>query len=100
MALRCLSGIFLITVLSVSSAAFAGYTTLVNRATPDLGATLSKYQGKVAKLKLCSGHALEGKISSVDDATVLISDLSDQPLFDAVVKVSDVCAVIVKAREE
>lgn len=54
--------------------------------------------GKRVKIKLESGQDLEGKVARVGSHGVQLTELSGMEFFDAIVKLEEVAAVIVRVR--
>jgi hypothetical protein len=61
--------------------------------------TLDQQVGKRAKVKLRSGQELDGKVLKVGSNAVHLSELTGMELYDAVIRLDAVDAVIVKARK-
>ncbi|MGQ0528779.1 MAG: hypothetical protein ACT4PG_02990 [Panacagrimonas sp.] len=59
---------------------------------------LKEREGKLATVLLTSGTELTGKVSSVSDDSVKLSELTGKEFFDAVIDLDDVQAVVVRAR--
>jgi sRNA-binding regulator protein Hfq len=51
------------------------------------------------RLHMRNGEALEGKVSAVADHNVVIASLTGRELYDAVVRINDVSAIEIRARE-
>jgi hypothetical protein len=62
--------------------------------------TLDHQIGKRVKLKLRSGQELEGTVSKVGTHAVHLAQLAGMDFYDAAVRLDDVSAVIVKARNK
>jgi hypothetical protein len=60
--------------------------------------TLVKQQGKAVKLRLRGGDELDGKVVMVGDAIVRLGELVGREFYDAVVDLSSIQAVVVRAR--
>lgn len=79
--------------------AAAADESIVDVNSPDAMKSLLEQQvGKRVKVKLCSGQDVEGKVAKVGSYAVQLTELVGMELFDATVKLSDVAAVIAKAR--
>jgi hypothetical protein len=61
--------------------------------------TLDQQVGKRAKVKLRSGQELDGKILKVGSNAVHLAELTGMELYDAVIRLDAVDAVIVKGRK-
>lgn len=61
---------------------------------------LKERDGKKVTLVLTSGKELTGKVASISDDSVRLSELSGQEFFDAVVDLDQVDAVLFRARSE
>ena len=59
---------------------------------------LQRHMGKSVTLKLDSGDELTGKVRLVGDRIVHLEELAGKELFDAVVDLDEVAAVVVRAR--
>jgi hypothetical protein len=59
---------------------------------------LQRQTGKPVTLELDSGDELSGKVRLVGDRIVHLEELAGKELFDAVVDLDEVAAVIVRAR--
>ena len=63
----------------------------------DTTATVLKRQaGQRVELRLKSGEKISGKVEAVGDKTVHLSAVTGQELFDAVVVLDDISAVLVR----
>ena len=62
--------------------------------------TLERQMGKRVKLKLRSGQELEGTVTKVGTHAVHVAQLAGMDFYDAAVRLDDVSAVIVKARNK
>lgn len=60
--------------------------------------TLEAQVGKRVKLRLASGHDLEGKIAKVGAHAVVVTEVAGMELFDATVRMDQVAAVLVRER--
>jgi len=60
--------------------------------------TLQATAGKSVTLKLNSGQEISGKVAEVGPNAVHISEIKGQEFFDAVVRLDDVSAVIVRVK--
>ena len=61
--------------------------------------TLDQQVGKRAKVKLRSGQELDGKVLKVGSNAVHLAELTGMELYDAVIRLDAVDAVIVKGRK-
>lgn len=84
----------LIATLAVTAIAAEGVGFTANDTTSTV---LQRQMGQRVELRLKSGDKLVGKIESVGVSAVHISALAGQELFDAVVNLGDISAVIVRA---
>ena len=64
----------------------------------NLRAVLDKQIGQVVEVRMKSGDKFSGKVASVGDKVLHLSQLAGQEFFDAVIDVKDVTAVIVRVR--
>ncbi len=60
--------------------------------------TLETLIGKDVTLKLRSGQEVAGKVSEVGKTAVHVSQLKGMEFFDAVVRVDDISAVVMRAK--
>lgn len=60
--------------------------------------TLVKQQGKAVKLRLRGGDELDGKVTMVGDGIVRLGELVGREFYDAVVDLSAIQAIVVRAR--
>jgi uncharacterized protein (DUF1697 family) len=65
-----------------------------------IGKTLEHQMGKRVKLKLRSGQELEGTVTKVGAHAVHVAQLAGMDFYDAAVRLDDVSAVVVKARNK
>lgn len=63
-----------------------------------LHSTLTSVVGKSVTLKLNSNQEISGKVVSVGPNAVHISELKGQEFFDAVVRLDDVSAVVLRVK--
>ncbi len=61
--------------------------------------TLDQQVGKRAKVKLRSGHELDGKVLKVGSNGVHLAELTGMEYFDAVIRLEAIDAVIVRVRK-
>jgi hypothetical protein len=66
------------------------------QATDTVKTVLDKQVGQKVELRLKSGEKLAGKVEKVGDRAVHLSAIVGQELFDAVVVLDDVAAVLVR----
>ena len=66
------------------------------QATDTVKTVLDKQVGQKIELRLKSGEKLAGKVEKVGDKAVHLSAIAGQELFDAVVVLEDVTAVLVR----
>ncbi len=90
--------------LCVSFAAFARISAaevkkLEVRDTDQIRDILTRNVGTPAKVSLRSGVELSGKVSRVHTQLVVISELAGREFFDAVVRIEEISAVIMQARD-
>jgi hypothetical protein len=62
--------------------------------------TLEHQMGKRVKLKLRSGQELEGTVAKVGTHAAHVAQLAGMDFYDAAVRLDDISAVIVKARNK
>lgn len=65
-----------------------------------LAKALKEREGKTATVVLSSGAEMTGKVASVSDDSVKLSELSGKEFFDAVIDLDHVQAVMVRARDK
>ncbi len=65
-----------------------------------IGKTLEHQMGKRVKLKLRSGQEIEGMVAKVGAHAVHVAQLAGMDFYDAAVRLDDVSAVVVKARNK
>jgi len=65
-----------------------------------IGKTLEHQVGKRVKLKMRSGQELEGTVTKVGAHAVHVTQLAGMDFYDAAVRLDDVSAVVVKARNK
>ncbi|MDK2743775.1 MAG: hypothetical protein NDI90_12725 [Nitrospira sp. BO4] len=71
----------------------------VDLSSPDaIKSALEQQVGKRVKVKLESGHDLDGKVAKVGSHAVQLTELAGMEFFDATVKLEEIAAVIVKVR--
>lgn len=64
-----------------------------------LAKTLKEREGKLTTVVLASGSELSGKVASVGNGSVKLTELSGKEFFDAVIDLDHVQAVVFRARE-
>ena len=60
------------------------------------GSVLKRQSGQRVELRLKSGEKLGGKVEAVGDKTVHLSGVTGQELFDAVVVLEDISALLIR----
>ena len=65
----------------------------------DVRSLLEKSKGTRVSLRLAGGEELAGKVASVGDDTVHLSELAGREFFDAVVVIDDIAAVVYRAQQ-
>ena len=65
-----------------------------------IGKTLEHQMGKRVKLKLRSGQDVEGTVTKVGVHAAHVAQLAGMDFYDAAVRLDDVSAVVVKARNK
>ena len=93
--MKNIRNILLVTLLAAQSA-FAG-PGLGFVATDTAKTVLQRQTGQVVELRLRSGEKLGGKVGEVGDKAVHLTAITGQELFEAVVLLDDVTAVLVRA---
>lgn len=68
--------------------------------TDTMRALLERQNGQVVEVRLKSGDKISGKVASIGDKLLHISQITGQEFFDAVIDVKDVTAVIYRARQK
>jgi len=61
---------------------------------------LEQQAGKRVKVKLVSGHDLDGKVAKVGAQAVVMTELASMEFYDATIRIDQIAAVIVKARSK
>ncbi len=89
--------VLLSAVIGTGTVAFAEGELDVSTAEA-IPATLNKQVGKRVTIKLTSGHELEGTVAKVGPAAIHLSQLAGKEFFDAVVRLDQVSAVIVRTK--
>lgn len=85
-------------------AAFAVLTAQSALASPGLGyqrgdsinTVLERQNGQLVELRLKSGEKIEGKVDKVGTTTVYITSITGQELYEAIVLIDEVSAVVVR----
>jgi hypothetical protein len=98
---RVVCGFLLLVGLGLAGTmpAVAADEPIVDVNSPDaMKASLEQQIGKRVKVRLESGQDLEGKVAKVGLQAVQLTELSGMELFDALVKMDEIIAVIVRAR--
>ena len=91
------AAVLLSAVIGTGTVAFAEGELDVSTAEA-IPATLQKQVGKRVAIKLTSGQELEGTVAKVGPAAVHLSQLAGKEFFDAVVRLDQVSAVIVRTK--
>jgi len=89
--------IFIAGMLLLSGAASAGSPQINKDDT--LQTILTAQKGKQVTVKLDSGDELTGKVGEVTDKLVVLQALSGKEFFDALIKTSDIKAVLIRSKE-
>jgi len=84
-------------LLLLSPAVMAG-SPQVNKG-DTIQTVLTAQKGKQATIRLVSGEELTGKVGEVTDKLVVLQALSGKEFFDAVIKMGDISAVLVRNKE-
>jgi len=63
-----------------------------------LASTLAKYVGKRVTVHLKAGHELTGTVTKVGQTAVHLSELTGKEFFDAVVRLDDISALVIRVR--
>jgi hypothetical protein len=85
-------------VLSLAAGVAAQEARLPVSTQDTVRTVLQRQMGKTVTLKLDSGDELTGKVRLVGDRIAHLEELAGKELFDAVVDLDEVAAVIVRAR--
>jgi hypothetical protein len=96
---RALSASLLAASLAFSVSAFAeeGFSVKPGQSTKGV---LDKQNGATVTVQLKSGKELTGKVALVGERVLHLSNLSGRDFYDAVIELSEIEAVIVKARSK
>jgi hypothetical protein len=91
--------LFLITLLTtVVCAALTAQTKIELQASDTMASVLQRCAGQTVELRMKSGEKIGGKIDKTTDKLAYLSQVTGAEYFDAVVDMSDVAAVIVRAK--
>ncbi len=64
---------------------------------PSIEATLNAHAGKAVTLKLADGSELGGRLDGVSPVTVKLIELSGKEYYEAVIRLDQISAVIVRS---
>ena len=91
--------LFLVTLLAtVACATLSAQTKIELQAGDTIASILQRSAGQTVELRMKSGEKIGGKIDKTGDKLVYLSQVTGAEYFDAVVDMSDVAAVIVRAK--
>ena len=91
--------LFLVALVTTLACATLPAQTKIELQTGDTIATiLQRNAGQTVELRMKSGEKIGGKIDKTSDKLVYLSQVAGAEYFDAVVDMSDVAAVIVRAK--
>ena len=79
------------------AALLAAATASSAETAPSIEAVLNANAGKVVTLRLEGGEELSGTVSSLSPVTVKLTGLTGREYYDAVVRLDQIAAVIVRA---
>ena len=82
--------------LMIHSSAYAASEPELD-ATDTVSATLEKFQGKTVTLKLASGEEIGGTVTAIGKNGVHLSQVTGKELFDAVIRLDRINAVVYRA---
>ena len=86
----------LVCILSLMSSLALADGTVGFQPTDTTATVLKRQTGQRVELRLKSGEKLGGKVEAVGEKTVHLSAVTGQELFDAVVVLEDVSAVLIR----
>ena len=89
--------LFTLAFVALATAAFA-QGKLDYEANDTVRTVLQRQAGQRVELRLQSGEKLAGKVEKLGTSTVHLSAIAGMELFDAVVVLDDVSAVVVRAK--
>lgn len=81
-----------------AAAARAQQIEAVPTSTETVKSVLIRHKGARVALRFASGEELAGRVDSVGDQTVLLTELAGREFFDAIVELDDVAAVVFRAK--
>ncbi|MEI6415534.1 MAG: hypothetical protein WCP34_14910 [Pseudomonadota bacterium] len=90
-----LAGLLSLTSLPVVS---AGATSYEFQSSDGLHEMLARLKGQSVKLRLAGGEEIGGKISGVGLQLVQLTEITGRDFFDALVPISSIQAILIKAR--
>jgi hypothetical protein len=91
--------LFLITLLAtIACATLSAQNKIELQAGDTIASILQRSAGQTVELRMKSGEKIGGKIDKTGDKLVYLSQVTGAEYFDAVVDMSDVAAVIVRAK--
>jgi hypothetical protein len=91
--------LFLVALLTtITCATVPAQTKLELQAGDTIASILQRTAGQTVELRMKSGEKIGGKIDKTSDKLVYLSQVTGAEYFDAVVDMSDVAAVIVRAK--
>src|SRR3954451_8506929 len=91
--------LYFVALLTVLTCATLPAQTKIELQTGDtIPAILQRSAGQTVELRMKSGEKIGGKIDKASDKLVYLSQVTGAEYFDAVVDMSDVAAVIVRAK--
>jgi hypothetical protein len=82
------------------SSPFAQEQTLTTQGTQPIRDSLKAKVGAKVSLQLIGGQEVSGKIVSVGDQAVHLSELTGKEFYDAVIRLDHVSALVVRVREK
>jgi hypothetical protein len=92
--------ILFVTVVVGSMACAAPSIGLGYKANDTVEAVLQRQVGHVVELRLSSGETIKGKVEQVSASTLHLTELVGQELFEAVVVLDDISAVMVRSASQ
>ena len=87
---------FILTLIAMLAVAAAADNAVGFQASDTTATVLKRQVGQRIELRMKSGEKLGGKIEAVGDKTVHLTSVTGQELFDAVVVIDDIAAVLIR----
>ena len=88
----------ILTIILTATICWADLPALDLDSTEAMRENLRKMSEKVVTLKLSSGEEISGKVTQVGKSAVHLSSLTGKEFYDAVVPISEVVALVMRAK--